>query len=74
MLEVCLCKPAIYRLKILSGAKFESYKSMGGMTKREGEPNFQSSVGEAKEGGITIFDLNFFFGGGTFEKTMHLQI
>ena len=29
MLEVHLCKPAIYKLKILGGGKFEYYKSMG---------------------------------------------
>ena len=29
MLEVCLCKLAIYKLKILGRGKFEFYKSMG---------------------------------------------
>ena len=48
MLEICLCKPAIYKLKILGGGKCESYKSMGGTTK----------TGGSKREGITIFDLN----------------
>ena len=57
---VCLCKPAIYKLKILGGGKFEYYKSIGGTTKR-GEPNFESPMGKAK----------FKFSGGkTLEKTM----
>ena len=36
VLEACLCKPAIYKLKILGGGKFESYKSMRGTTKKGG--------------------------------------
>ena len=43
MLEVRLCKPAIYKLKILGGGKFEYYKSMGQPQKvgvGGGGPNF----------------------------------
>ena len=36
VLEVCLYKPTVYKLKNLGGGKFESYKSMGGTTKRWG--------------------------------------
>ena len=55
MLEVRLCKPAIYKLKILGGRKFEHYKSMRGITER-GDPIFKVQWGKAK-GGDTIFDL-----------------
>ena len=59
VLEICLCKPAIYKLKILGGGKCESYKSMGGTTK----------TGGSKREGITIFDLNLV--GETLEETMY---
>ena len=45
MLEVCLCKPAIYQLKILGGREFEYYKLMGGTTKRGGETKVEKQKG-----------------------------
>ena len=68
VLEVCLWKPAVYKLKILGGGKFESYKSMGGTTKRGGAHIFKVQWGKQK-GGITIFDLNL-VGEKTMEETM----
>ena len=43
-----MCKPAVYKLKILGWGKFESYKSMGGTTKRGGDHIFKVQWGEAK--------------------------
>ena len=50
MLEVGLCKPAVYKLKILGGGKFEYYKSMGGTTKMGGDQIFKVQWGETKGG------------------------
>ena len=58
VLEVCLCKPAINKLKILGWGKLVYYKSMGETTKR-GEAKFLKCSGEKQKGvGDTIFDLN----------------
>ena len=51
MLEVCLCKLAIYKLKILGRGKFEYYKSMGGTTKRGGNKFLKFSGGVGGWGG-----------------------
>ena len=59
MLKVHLCKPAMYKLKILGVGKFEYYKSVGGTTKRGG-------------GAAHDFWLKF-SGGKTLEETMNLQ-
>ena len=67
MLVVSLCKPVIRKLKILGGGKLGYYRSMGGTTKRRGEPNFEISVGERKRGN-TLFDSNL--AGGILEETM----
>ena len=65
MLEIHLCKPAIYELRILGGGKFECYKSVGRTTKKVGP----SSVGESKrEGGGHDFWLKFSW--GDLEKIM----
>ena len=72
MLEVRLCKPAIYKLKILGGGKFEYYKSMGQPQKvgvGGGDRIFKVQWGEAKKGD-TIFDLNLVW--GSLEETMKL--
>ena len=50
VLEVCLCKPAIYNLKILGGGKFEYYKSIGGTTKKGGT-KFLKFSGRGAKGG-----------------------
>ena len=72
MLEVRLCKPAIYKLKILGRGKFEYYKSMGENTKREGNQIFKIQWGKAKgRAGGMIFYLNLVWG-KTLEETMHL--
>ena len=61
VLEVCLCKPATYKLKILGGGKFKYYKSMGGTAKRGGTKFLKFSGGggggggEQKEGGLRFF-------------------
>ena len=63
MLEVCLCKLAIYKLKILGRGKFEYYKSMGGTTKRGGEQIFKVQWGGrvwGAKGGNTILDFSTF--------------
>ena len=57
MLEVRLCKPAIYKLKILGGGKFEYYKSTG-KSQKGGDQIFKVQWREAKGAGGTIFDLN----------------
>ena len=63
MLEVCLCKLAICKLKILGRGKFD-YKSMGGTTKKgeEGDQIFkvQWRGGEGAKGGNTILDFSTF--------------
>ena len=65
MLEIHLCKPAIYELRILGGGKFECYKSVGRTTKKVGP----SSVGESKrKGGGHDFWLKFSW--GDLEKIM----
>ena len=52
MLEVCLCKPAIHKLKILGGVKFEYYKSMGRTTKKgRGGQIFKVQWGKQKGSG-----------------------
>ena len=58
MLEVCLCKPAIYKSNISGGGKFEFYKSTGGTAKRRGGTKFLKFSGGEAKGRITIFDLN----------------
>ena len=55
MLEVCLCKPAIYKLKILGGGKFESYKSMRGTTKKGGTKFLKFSGGKQREVGYDFW-------------------
>ena len=68
VLEVRLCKPSIYKLRILGGGKFEYYKSMGGTTKKGGNKQW----GEAKGGGgggVHNLDLNLVGWGGTLEET-----
>ena len=45
MLEVCLCKPAIYKLKILGGEEFQYYKSMGRTTKNGENQIFKVQLG-----------------------------
>ena len=64
MLEVCLCKLAIYKLKILGRGKFEYYKSMGGTTKRGGGNKFLKFSGGGEgwgaKGGNTILDFSTF--------------
>ena len=67
VLEVRLCKPSIYKLRILGGGKFEYYKSMGGTTKKGGNKQW----GEAKGGGEggAQFGLKFSEVGGTLEET-----
>ena len=69
MLVVHLCKPAIYKLKILGGGEFEYYKSNGGTTKKVGEPNFGSPVEAKGGGGGHNFDSNL-VGRKTLEETM----
>ena len=66
VLEVRLCKPSIYKLRILGGGKFEYYKSMGGTTKKGG-----NSEGKQKGGGRGVhnLDLNLVGWGGTLEET-----
>ena len=62
MLEVRLCKPAIYKLKILGRGKFEYYKSMGGTTKTR-DQIYKVQWGEAKGGGGgTLFDITLVLG------------
>ena len=56
VLEVCLCKPAIHKLKIFSGEKFEYYKSMG-EPQKGGNQILKVQLGEEKRG-ITIFNVN----------------
>ena len=52
VLVVSLCKPVVYKLKILDGGKLQYYKWMGGTTKKgRRAPNFEISVGESKRGG-----------------------
>ena len=51
MLEVRLCKPAIYKLEILGGGKFEYYKSMGQPQKvGGGDQIFKVQWGKQKRG------------------------
>ena len=68
MLEVRLCKPAIYKLKILGRGKFEYYKSMGEVQKGRGTKFLKFSGGKQKAGGM-IFYLNLVWG-KTLEETI----
>ena len=70
MLEVRLCKPAIYKLKILGGGKFEYYKSTG-KSQKGGDQIFKVQWGGgSKRGRDTVFDFNLVGGknlGGNYE-------
>ena len=67
MLEVRLCKPAIYKLKFLGGGEF------GGNCKKQGGTKFlKFSLRGRKKGGDTIFDLNL-VGGKTWRKLWFCQ-
>ena len=68
MLEVRLCKPAVYKLKILVKGKFEYYKAMEGTKTKGGTKSLKFSGGK-KSGGSTIFDLNLVVG-KALEETM----
>ena len=76
MLDVRLCKPAIYKLKILGRGKFEYYKLIGGGgrgrgNKKEGGTKFLKFSGGGTKGGGHDFWLKFSGGGGeTVEETM----
>ena len=83
MLEVRLCKPAIYKLKILGRGKFEYYKSMGENTKREGNQIFKIQWGKAKGRGhdfLLKFSLgknlggNYAFANGICPILQHFQL
>ena len=69
MLEVCLCKPAIYKIRSLGRGKFEYYKSIGdGLGggehhKKRGDQIFKvqwhgGGGGGGSKRGDTIFDLD----------------
>ena len=75
MLDVRLCKPAIYKLKILGRGKFEYYKLIGGGgggwgrgKKKEGGTKFLKFSGGGQKGADTIFDLNLVGGGKPWRK------
>ena len=51
VLEVFLCKPGIYKLKILGRGEFEYYKSTRGTTKRGGGEFLKFSGGGSNWGG-----------------------
>ena len=78
MLEVRLCKPAIYKLKILGGGKFEYYKSMGQPQKvgvgGGGDRIFKVQWGESKKGGHDFW-LKFSVGelGGNYETINYFE-
>ena len=61
VLEVCLCKPAIHKLKIFSGEKFEYYKSMG-EPQKGGNQILKVQLGEEKRGIDEIKQNRFFCG------------
>ena len=69
VLDVRLCKPAIYKLKILGKGKFEYYKLIGGGGgggwEQKGGPKqvFKINWGGDQKGADTIFDLNLVGGG-----------
>ena len=66
MLVVCLCKPAIYKLKILGGGNFNIINQSEEPQKR-GNQIFKVHW-EGAKGGDTIFDLHLL--GETLEETM----
>ena len=71
MLEVHLCKPANYKLKILVEGGFKYYKSMGGTTKSGEDQIFKVQQGEARRGWEHNCSLKF-SGEKTLEETMLL--
>ena len=74
MLEVRLCKPAIYKLEILGGGKFEYYKSMVQSQKVGGETKFLKFNGGKQKRG-TQFWLKFSVGElrGNYETINHFE-
>ena len=74
MLEVRLCRPGKFKLKILGGGKFEYYKSTVVTTKRGVTKFLKFNGGKAKRrGGGTFFGLNL-VGGKILEETMLISI
>ena len=77
MLEVCLCKPAIYKLKILDGDGVGVGGGVGGggglNTKKRGVQIFKVQWGEEK-GGDYDFWLKFSGGGEPWRKLCGYQI
>ena len=49
VLEFCLCKPTVYKLKILGGGKFDYYKSMG-EPQKGGNQIFKLQMGGKQKG------------------------
>ena len=72
VLVVSLCKPVVYKLKILDGGKLQYYKWMGGTTKkREEGTKFWNFSGGKQKRRNTIFDSNLVkenIGGNYVEK------
>ena len=72
VLVVSLCKPVVYKLKILDGGKLQYYKWMGGTTKkREKGTKFWNFSGGKQKRRNTIFDSNLVeenIGGNYVEK------